>query len=165
MPMIFISEEKNNPLEQEPYLSINRKLKDCGDDIIGKQIKYAISRHKSGFYDGFDLDRYYCDDIMLKFTFSKNKQANNAEEEMLIHHTIEYDFDLDFADIQQEAVNSIKKRMDYIYISNVSYLEYSYVIEKNHVQLSFDVLTNEACVSSVVNHLICQDIMIFSRGW
>lgn len=45
----FISEEKNNPLEQEPYLSINRKLKDCGDDISGKQIKYAISRHKSGF--------------------------------------------------------------------------------------------------------------------
>lgn len=83
---------------------------------------------------------------------------------MLIHHTIEYDFDLDFADIQQEAVNSIKKRMDYIYISNVSYLEYSYVIEKNHVQLSFDVLTNEACVSSVVNHLICQDIMIFPEG-
>lgn len=28
---------------------------------------------------------------------------------MLIHHTIEYDFDLDFADIQQEAVNSIKR--------------------------------------------------------
>lgn len=84
---------------------------------------------------------------------------------MLIHHTIEYDFDLDFADIQQEAVNSIKKRIDYIYISNVSYLEYSYVIEKNHVQLSFDALTNEASVSSVVNHLICQDIMIFSRGW
>lgn len=54
--------------------------------------------------------------------------------------------------------------MDYIYISNVSYLEYSYVIEKNHVQLSFDVLTNEACVSSVVNHLICQDIMIFPEG-
>ncbi len=165
MPMIFISEEKNNPLEMEPYLSINRKLKDLGDDISGKQIKYAISRHKSGFYDGFDLDRYYCDDVMLRFTFSKNKQANNVDEEMLIHHIIEYDFDLDFADIQQEAVNSIKKRIDYIYISNVSYLEYSYVIEKNHVQLSFNVLTNEANVSSVVNHLICQDIMIFSRGW
>lgn len=44
MPMIFISEEKNNPLEQESYLSINRKIKDCGDDISGKQIKYAISR-------------------------------------------------------------------------------------------------------------------------
>lgn len=67
----FISEEKNNPLELEPYLSINRKLKDCGDDISGKQIKYAISRHKSGFCDGFDLDRYYCDDVMLRFTFSK----------------------------------------------------------------------------------------------
>lgn len=83
---------------------------------------------------------------------------------MLIHHTIEYDFDLDFADIQQEAVNSIKKRIDYIYISNVSYLECSYTIEKNHVQLSFNVLTNEASVSSVVNHLISQDIMIFPEG-
>ena len=165
MPMIFISEEKREPLMMDPYLTLNRKFDDLGEEINGKQIKYRINRHNSGFYEGFELDRYYCDDVSLKFTFSKNKQATMKDEEYLIHHVIEYDFDEAFEETQKEATAGIRKRLDYLYYPDCSYMEYSYCIEGQHVQMNFDVLTEERNVKNVMNLLVNQDILIFSRGW
>lgn len=82
---------------------------------------------------------------------------------MLIHHTIEYDFDLDLLIFNRRQLTRLKENGLYLYIKCILFGVFV-CYRKNHVQLSFDVLTNEACVSSVVNHLICQDIMIFPEG-
>jgi len=165
MPMIFISEEKRKPLLLDPYLTLNRKFDDLGEDIKEKQIKYSIHRHNFGFYEGFEIDRYYCDDLSLKFTFSPNKQATAKDEEYLIHHVIEYDFDESFEEAQKSAAAGIRKRLDYLYFPECSYIEYSYYIEYQHVQMIFDALTEEKNVKNVMNLLVNQDILMFSRGW
>jgi len=165
MPMIIISEERREPLLLDPYLTLNRKFDELGENINGKQIRYSIRGQNIGFYEGFELDKYYCDELSLKFTFTKNKQATMKDEEYLIHHVIEYDFDEAFEETQEEATAGVRKRIEYLFLPECSYMEYSYYIEGQHLQMNFAVLTEERNVKNVMNLLVNQDILIFSRGW
>lgn len=165
MPLIFIKDEKKDPLLLNPYASINRKIDALGEELDGKQVKYTIRKASEGFTDGFELDCYYCNDISLKFLFSRNKQSSQKNEDFLIHHVLEYSFEPDIDEMQHNFASEIKKRMDYLYFPEGSHIEYSYVIEKKHIQLCFSVLAEESSIKKVVDLLINQDILIFSRGW
>ncbi|WP_146204747.1 hypothetical protein [Butyrivibrio fibrisolvens] len=91
MPIIFIPENNEyNPLELEPYRSFNKKFEDREDDIDGALIKLSIPNQRRRFVDRFSVDRYYCDDITLKFMFSHIHEIGNGNDS-LIHHVIEYD--------------------------------------------------------------------------
>ena len=107
MPIIFIAENNEyNPLELEPYKSFNKKFEDREDDLEGALIKISIPNHRKGFVDGFSIDRYYCDDITLKFIFS-HIYRSSSENSILIHHTIEYDFDTSFDVSDQRSLDEI----------------------------------------------------------
>lgn len=165
MPIIFIAENNEyNPLELEPYKSFNKKFEDREDDLEGALIKISIPNHRKGFVDGFSIDRYYCDDITLKFMFSHIHGSSN-ENSILIHHTIEYDFDTSFVEIQQDMAEEFKSRAEHIYIPGVKQLELSYRLTSKSVQLIFDVVTEEKSLQTICNQLISHDIAIFSRGW
>ena len=165
MPIIFIPESNEyNPLELEPYRSLNKKFEDREDDIDSALIKISIASHRKGFVGGFSVDRFYCDDITLKFMFSYI-HGNHDRNDILIHHTIEYDFDSSFVEIQQDMAEEFKARSEHIYIPGVKHLELSYRLTSKSVQLIFDVVTKEEKLQSICNQLISHDIAMFSRGW
>lgn len=56
-------------------------------------IMVPISNYKDGLSAGFEVDRYYANDIRLKFCFNRNPNSTAADEEYLIHHTLEFDFE------------------------------------------------------------------------
>lgn len=168
MPIVFISESKNyNPLELEPYCSFNKKFTDKEEDIDGSMIKLVISNHRKGFVDGFSIDRFYCDDITLKFLFSRIQihEESTDKKVILIHHTIEYDFNSSSAEFQQDMAEELKARSGHIYIPGVKQLELSYRQTSRNIQLIFDVITDEEQLRMVCNQLISHDIAMFSRGW
>lgn len=51
-----------------------------------------ISNYKDGLSAGFEVDRYYANDIRPKFCFNRNPNSTATDEEYLIHHTLEFDF-------------------------------------------------------------------------
>lgn len=143
MPIIFIAENNEyNPLEFEPYKSFNKKFEDREDDLEGALIKISIPNHRKGFVDG-----------------------SSSENSILIHHTIEYDFDTSFVEIQQDMAEEFKSRAEHIYIPGVKQLELSYRLTSKSVQLIFDVVTEEKSLQTICNQLISHDVAIFSRGW
>ncbi|MBR3242794.1 MAG: hypothetical protein IKF90_08870 [Parasporobacterium sp.] len=165
MPIIFIPENNEyNPLELEPYRSFNRKFEDREDEIDGAQIKLSISNQRRGYVDGFSVDRYYCDDITLKFMFSHIREKRDGND-ILIHHLIEYGFATTFVEIQQDMAEEFKVRSEHIYIPGVMNLELSYRLTSKNIQLIFDVVTAKDKVQTVCNQLISHDIAMFSRGW
>ena len=165
MPIIFIPESNEyNPLELEPYRSFKRKFEDREDDIDGALIKLSIPNQRRGFIDGFSVDRYYCDDLTLKFMFSHIHEKSGGND-ILIHHVIGYDYDSSFVEIQQDMAEEFKVRAEHIYIPGVKHLELSYRLTPKRVQLIFDAITEEEKVQSICNQLISHDIAIFSRGW
>lgn len=164
MPIIFFKEDNENTLELEPYYSFNKKFEDkIEDGIDGARIKVDIANHKSGFVNGFDLDRNYGEDFVLRFSFTKNQQEE--AEYYLIHHTVEFEFDEYFSEIQQDSLEEVRKRAKYFYIDGAEYYEFSYHISSRKAELKFDVLTSEKKIQNVCNQLISHDIAIFSRGW
>lgn len=166
MPIIFISENyDHNPLSLEPYSEFNKKFEDKVDSLDGALIKIGIASHKNGFVKGFSIDRFYCDDIMLKFMFSRIHMGQAREKDILIHHTIEYDFDSSFVEFQQDMAEELKVRAGYIYIPGIKQLELSYRFTSKNIQLIFDVVTEEDKLQTVCNQLISHDIAMFSRGW
>lgn len=165
MPIVFIPENNEyNPLELEPYRSFNQKYEDRQDDIDGNLIKISIPNQRRGFVDGFSVDRFYCDDITLKFWFSHFYEKHEGND-ILIHHTIEYDFDPSFVEMQQDMAEEFKVRAEHIYIPEVKNLELSYRLTSKNIQLIFDVVTEKDKVQTVCNQLISHDIAMFSRGW
>lgn len=165
MPIIFILENNEyNPLELEPYRTFNQKYEDREDDIEGALIRINISNQRRGFVDGFSVDRFYCDDITLKFWFSNINDKHDGND-ILIHHTIEYDFDSSFVEIQQNMAEEVKERAEHIYIPGVMNLALSYRLTSKNIQLIFDVVTEKDKVQTVCNQLISHDIAMFARGW
>lgn len=165
MPIIFIPENNEyNPLNLKPYSSFNKKFEDKAEDLEGALIKIGIANHRKGFVDGFSVDRFYCDDVTLKFMFSHIHWGHD-EKVVLIHHTIEYDFDSSFVEFQQDMAEELKARAEYIYIPGIKQLELSYRLTSKSVQLIFDVVTVEDKLKTICNQLISHDIAMFSRGW
>ena len=165
MPIIYIPENKNyNPLNLEPYISFNKKFEDKADDLEDALIKIGISSHRKGFVDGFTVDRFYCDDIFLKFIFSR-AGATSGDNNILIHHTIEYDFDSSFVEFQQDMAEEVKARAEYLYIPGIKQFDFAYHLSTKSIQLIFDVMAEENKVQEICNQLISHDIAIFSRGW
>lgn len=166
MPIIFIPEDYDyNPLNLEPYNTFNKKFEDKAETLDGALIKLGIANHRKGFVDGFSIDRFYCDDITLKFMFSQIHKGLNEGKDFLIHHTIEYGFDSSFTEFQQEMAEEFIARSAYIYIPGIKQLELSYHLKSKNVMLIFDVVTEKEQIQSVCNQLISHDIAIFSRGW
>jgi hypothetical protein len=166
MPIIFLKEDKENTLEMEPYRTLGKKLDDKIDDgLDGCRIKVNIGNHKDGFVNGFEISRYYAEDIVLMFSFTRNPNSLDDNECYLVHHQIEFEFDSDFADVQRDSLEEIDKRSKYFYIDGASYYEFSYLIGIRKVEMRFDVLTAELNIRKVCNQLISHDIAIFSRGW
>lgn len=164
MPIIFFKEDSENTLKLEPYYSFNKKFDDKKEDgIDGARIKVDIANHKSGFVNGFDQNQNYGADFVLRFSFTKNKQ--DEQELFLIHHTVEYEFDEYFYDIQQDSLEELRKRSNYFFIDGAEYFEFSYHISARKAELRFDVLVSEEKIQNVCNQLISHDIAIFSRGW
>lgn len=166
MPIIFFKEHNENTIELEPYCSFGKKFKEKVEaGIDGSCVTVPISNYKGELSAGFEVDRYYANDIRLKFCFNRNPNSTTTNEEYLVHHTLEFDFDLDFEDIQRGSLEDISKRSKYFYIEGVSYYEFTYQMGRKSAEMRFDVLTSEKDIDRVCNQLISHDIAIFSRGW
>ena len=166
MSIIIVTDDQEyNPLALEPYLSFNKKFEDKADSLDGALIKISIANQKMGFADGFSVDYFYSDDILLTFFLSGISEIKNIEKDYVIHHSIEYDFDMASLDIQQGMAEEFKKRADYFYIPGAKQVALSYLLAARHVQLIFDVVTSESNIQAVCNQLISHDIAMFSRGW
>lgn len=75
MPIIVFKENQESSLDKEPYLSFNQKFKEKEEaGIDGTRINIDISSCKPGFTKGFDVNPFYGEDYLLKFTFLKNIQ-------------------------------------------------------------------------------------------
>ena len=166
MPVIYISNKGNyNPMNLRPYSLFNKAFTDTAEDLENKFIKIYINNKRQSFTDGFTLDRNYCNGITLSFAFSRITSEEKGNETILIHHDVEFKYDTDFLEVEQDAVEEVTKRASYLYIPAVKHLEISNQISAKSIHLMFDALTNEEDVQAVSNQLISQDIAIFSRGW
>ena len=167
MPVIFFKEKRENPLEMEPYKTFDKKFEDKKDDLEDAVIKVGINNRKSGFHNGFGLDKFYSDDISMSFEFSMDSyDKGKSESQCLIHHTIEYDFD-GTGEIQNNCLGELEKRAGYLYVPHVDYIEYGYKIGKRQARISFDLITSSdiSVIREVCRQMISLDIAIFSRGW
>ncbi len=115
--------------------------------------------------DGFSIDKYYCNGITLKFTFVKIPQGEEYGNTIQIYHIVEFEYDTDFLEFEQNIAEEVTKRTAYFYIPWLKHFELSNRITAKTIQFLLDVLTDEDKVQTVNNQLISQDIAIFSRGW
>lgn len=166
MPLIFIPENNEyNPLELEPYRSLNMEFDGKKDDIDGAQITISVPNQRRGLIYGFNVDRFYCEGIVVKFMFSYIHKKNDKVD-ILIHHTIEYAFDPSFVAVQQNMAEELMSRADYIYLPGVNHLELTYRLTSKNIQLIFDAVTEESKdIQTICNQFISHDIAMFSRGW
>lgn len=73
MPIIFFKEHNENTIELEPYCSFGKKFKEKVEaGIDGSCVTVPISNYKGELSAGFEVDRYYANDIRLKFCFNRN---------------------------------------------------------------------------------------------
>ena len=168
MPVIFFKEKRENPLELEPYKTFDKKFEDKRDDLESAVIKVGINNRKSGFHNGFGLDKFYSDDIAMSFEFSMDSyDKDKGKQQCLIHHTVEYDFEEMTGEIQNNCLSELEKRACYLYIPQVDYIEYAYKLSKRQARITFDLITSSDIntIREVCRQLISLDIAIFSRGW
>ncbi len=165
MPVIVLKEGKRQVLDLEPYFTFNKRFEDQGDDLDGAVIHIELGNYGKGFGDGFSIDEFYGNNISLKFFLSEIGKGNSEQQEHLIRHTLEYDFNCAFLKIQQDSLSELEQRARYFYVPEVQYFEFSYHLFEGHAKLCFDVSVRKNDIQKVCNQLISQDIAIFSRGW
>lgn len=167
MPIVFISETEYSPLELEPYATFNKKFTDRQQNLDGAEIKVGISNRRKGFTKGIASDKFYSDNIKLKFKFSSLivNGSPDTERLLVIRHVVDYDFKSSFYEFEQQMAEEMVERAPYIYIPGVRQLEMSYKIKDKNMKLIMDVVIPETLGRVVCNQLISCDIAFFARGW
>lgn len=167
MALIFLKDNINTPLALEPYRTLNEKLSISKNELDGYTFEIPVENVDQKIVEGFYNDKYYAFNFLLKFSFAQNMNSRTkGEDEWIIRHTLRFEFDHDFKDIEEDTLGEITSRYKYFYLIGANYYEYSYnVTFQNKAEMVFDVLSDFENIKEICRQLISYDIALFARGY
>lgn len=164
---IIVFNQKNNPLQREPYRTFNKLFAEAANNLEGARIEFEIS----GRNEKKDLHVCFCNLVEkyfnMAFTFSEVSMGEK-ERKWYIRYSCEFDIDSDDFEEHRESLENMRLKhiTDYIYIDGVEGMNYSYYLGAEYAEMIFDILVDgRDVIQSVCCGMINYIIAVFATKY
>jgi hypothetical protein len=168
MPIIYMPNDNESSLENEPYASFKRKFDIIKENLNNKKIELELWQgRKQNFLNGFYVeDPIYLKNYILSFNFVKVPKGSIGDESRVLVR-MEFCYEIvndNFIDYLRKSNSAIRKRAPYFFIKDVEFLEVSAGVEDEYNKLTFDAIVadNLEIIENTCYGLINQLIAICS---